>query len=781
MTSRLTKTLIIILTLAAALLALMPLGVSADDASTSQIDASSVISAKLTAYTNISAYGGPTLNTGLECNDILDVKITSHGGIMKDGHGRLSFANYATLSIALKTEDHSMNIPGTGATIISERDFSYNGMHVGKDKKQELDTMIGYGVILTSCEAADGTREVSEEMYVRHYSDRVDGIRLTKDGDYHIVVLMTVKEGGAKKKIALEYEIPVRTSIYLTDEGGDYHVKNVGSYYDAVRLDALGRPGASITVDGVPVNDGYVLSALGKHKIQVYGNGYLCESFNFEIFSADTSHAHIYLSNSRAKLDDISYECENNFKVSWYSAYAAKVTYWKNNNPKEVFDYTAGTVITEPGYYVFTLNVPELANEKNTFLVKLVNNDSPTHNLNTLNANRFNNFRSKWYEVYDRENDLYYCFATNEYTKAYDAAITIEHSTTTDYGHYVLYAGKKYTDTAALTQAMSDAATKNVRTVYYDPSESGIEKYFSDAAFDGTIYLNRDFMFVRTSPAETNSVYLTDTQGNRTDIAFFTPISAYNLASGKYTVTETDLYGNKTEYEVTVDGIVPGLTLNLDDESTVAVDRNLYTASYFSLESILDELDNYAIVSVFREGGEKTDRYLASECGSKIYTEVGTYTLRVYDRNGNSARFMVNIGAKDKQYVLSETDSAISITLTAPGNKFTELYVNGTKKDFDESATFLTFAKTEEDSVITVYTEDESGKRDCASFSLKTAATDTDNENDDTVQGDSSKQDENDTGKMTLDVATIVIFAVGAFMLLAAIIIVKIIWRKNNG
>ena len=779
MTGKITKILLILLTLAAITLALIPLGVSADatdNSQMSQIDANSVVSAKLTAYRPISAHGGATINTNLECDDILDVKVTSHGGIIKDGQGRLSFANYATISIALKTEDHSMEIPNTGAKIISERDFTYNGMHVGADKRQELDTMIGYGVILTSCEAADGEREVSEEMYVRHYNDRVDGIRLTKDGNYHIVVLMTVKEASVAKKIALEYEIPVRTSIYLTDESGDYHVKNAGSYYSSVRLDALDRPGVTLSVDGVTVPDGYVLSALGKHKIQVRGNGYLCESFDFEIFSADQSHAHIYLSNVRARLDDISYECENNFKVSWYSLYQASVTYWKDNNPKEVFNYTEGTVITEPGYYVFTLNVPELANEKNTFLVKLVTNDSPVHNFDTLNANRFNNFKSKWYEVYDDENDLYYCFATNEYAQAYDAAMTIERTSSTDYGHYILYNGEKYTDNAALTNAMSNAAAKNVRTVYYDPAVHGIEKYFSDAAFDGTIYLNSDFMFVRTSPAETNEVYLTAEDGTRTDISFFTPISAYCLDSGKYTVTETDLYGNKTQYTVTVDSLAPSLTLKVNDESVQAVDRNLYTARYFSLESLTDELDPYAIVSVSQDGLDGADCYLASECDNKIYTAVGTYNVRVYDRNGNSARFVVNIG-NDKQYVLTESESGFSLTLSAPGNKFVAVYENGIAKEFNENAITLSFAKSDAECVITVYTENESGTRDCASFSTKRALSDSEEVGTDTDVGTTVPS--TDTGRMTLDAATAAIVAVGAFMLILAVALIMIIWRKR--
>ena len=115
-----------------------------------QYTAADVVKPSLKAYSSLSNYSGLQINTDLVPEDILDIQITDHGGITTDGQGRLVFSNYATVSISLKTEDMSMEIPGTNAKIVSERSYSYGGNHVGKEKKQELDTKIGYGVILTS-------------------------------------------------------------------------------------------------------------------------------------------------------------------------------------------------------------------------------------------------------------------------------------------------------------------------------------------------------------------------------------------------------------------------------------------------------------------------------------------------------------------------------------------------------------------------------------------------------------------------------------------------------
>ena len=766
-----------LLLIAASLLFVMPTAAEAAGSGTGAAESilpTDVVQSSVTAYRASSNWDGRAISTDLECSDILDLKVTSHGGITTDGEGRLAFSNYATVSIALKTADTSMSIPGKSASIKSERSYVVNGERFGENTIVHLDTMVGYGVIIPTCEAASGERERSEELYIRYYNDKANDIRITKDGNYHFTVLMTVKEGASTKKLVLEYVIPVRTSIYLTDESGDYHVKDAGAYYAPARLDALGRPGVELRVNGIRVDDGYVIREPGKYKIDVFGNGYLCESFNYEIFTFG-SDTHIYLSNVRAQIDDISYECENNFKVSWYSSHSAEMTYWRDNDHESVFTYTEGTVLTEPGHYVFTLNVPDLANKKMTFLVKLVPNDAPKLNQNTLYQNRFNNFKSKWYEVYDKENDLYYCFAMSEYVDAYDAAMTVERESSRDFGHYVLYGGKKYTDKVKLTADMASAAAANVRTVYYDPAAEGIEKYFSDKAFDGTVYLNPDYVFARVSPAETNRVWLTDEGGNVTNVDFFTEISSYDLASGRYTVTEEDLYGNRTEYTVVVDRTVPEVSADIGGTVQAVSDRAVYSARYLAIKELFDSLDGYALLSV--TCGEATDYYLADECVGAIYTDAGVYTVRAYDRNGNSMSFMVSLEG-ERQWRVENSGGISRVTLASSEVRICAAYENGKPMQLDGDARALTFERTEDDRDVVIYTENtENGERDCLRLTLAGKDADAAPEAPDTeLRGEVNRGSDSGISPTAM---TVIVCIVALVALAAAAAVIIMIWRRG--
>ena len=745
-----------------------------------QYSASDVVKPTLKAYSSLSNYSGLQINTDLVPEDIFDIQITDHGGITTDGQGRLVFSNYATVSISLKTEDMSMNIPGTDAKIVSERSYSYGGSHVGREKKQELDTKIGYGVILTSLANSYGEREISEEIYITNYNDSLDGLRVTKDGDYHIVILMTVKEGIFKKKIAVEYVIPIRTKLYVTDESGEFHVKDEGAYYDPVRLDALERPDIRITVNNQPVPDGYVIKDKGKYNIKVYVNGFLCENFNFEIFSKEDEHAFIYLANARKRLDAVSYECENYFSVRWSSNRETNMTYWKDNDPDTTYTYTSGERITEVGTYVFTLHIPSLAGEEKTFLVNLVDNDDPAVNYNTLYANRFNNFKTKWYEVYDESAELYYCFAMNEYVNAYDAAMTLERAGVVDYGHYYTYKDVKYTDKTLLTEAINENALANIKEVYYDPAAEKIEKYFSDRNFDGTVYLNPDFQFVRTSVAETNKVTLIAPNGESINVAFFTPISTYDLDAGVYTVIEEDKYGNKSEYSCIVDTTSPTLTLKLNGEKTEAYDKMTYTGRYFELCEIIDEFDPYAVTAVEYKNGEKSEitYFYRNECEGTVFFEPGMYYVRIYDRNNNVTKLTFNI-VEERQYELSILDGAARLKLKGDNVKATAILANGTllsdeidKREwsFEEVTAYVEYLVTTVDTL--------TGETDYLRFVTEPKETESDLPI--KPEDPTTPTLNNDGNKLSYDIAIIIIVATAVVALAACIPVMIKIWRRND-
>ena len=748
-------------------------------ADSKQYTASDVLKPTLTAYWAVSNFNGLTRGTDLSPEDVVDVKVTDHGGVTKDGRGNLVFSNYATLSISFNTKDSSMEIVGTDATVVSERSYSYDGKYVGKSKKQELKKKVGYGAIVTSRASADGDREIFEPLFAESYGVGINELRLTKDGDYHVVILLTVKESGVKKKIAIEYVIPIRTKLYITDEAGEYHVKDEGAYYDAVKLDALQRPDVMIKVNDVTVPDGYVLREKGVYNIKVYGNGYLCENLNFEIFSKDDEHAYIYLANSRKQLDSISYECESYFSVRWSSNRSTYMTYWKDSDPEKTYNYTSGEKLTEVGTYVFTLHIPSLSGEEKTFLVNLVENDDPTVNYNTLHANRFNNFKTKWYEVYDEANDNYYCFAMNEYVAAYDAAMTLERAGVVDYGMYYTYKNMKYTDKILLTEDINKNAEANIKEVYYDPADERIEKYFSDRNFDGTVYLNPDFQFVRTSPAETDKVTLISPRGEKINVSFFTPISTYKLDSGVYTVVEEDRYGNKTEYSCVVDKIAPEITISLNGKDTEAHDKMTYTGRYFALGEIIDELDPYAVVSVdYGNGSENRKKYFyRDECNGAVFFEPGFYTVRVYDRNGNETRLTFNI-PDEKQYSLTVDGKGAKLVLKGENVEATAIVVNGTHmSDLSGKREWSFEARDEYVEYIVTTIDKVTGETDYLYFVTEPIELDVGLGEGEENMGDSSPEKD---GKMSLDSFIIIISITGIVVLAACIFILIKVWRRGD-
>ena len=92
----------------------------------------------------------------------------------------------------------------------------------------------------------------------------------------------------------------------------------------------------------------------------------------------------------------------------------------------------------------------------------MIENDKPSYNYEVLSSERFNNFKTKWYEVYDDVNDRYLCFDyDSEYNRAYEAAMTIENSSVVNSGGKYYYNEVWYEDRIELTKAMNEYVFKN--------------------------------------------------------------------------------------------------------------------------------------------------------------------------------------------------------------------------------------------------------------------------------------------------------------------------------
>ena len=733
-----------------------------------------VIQSRIVAHHNRRYYNGEDVGTKLKPEDLVEISIDSHGGIMEDEHGTLCFGNYANVSLKLKANE-DMRIPGKNTEILYDNSSLIAGRYIGMGTNQKLKALIGYGVILQSKHSANGNSRFFEEVYLRNNDDKLNAVRITEDADYKFTILLFILEGTVKKEVEIEFIIPIRTNIFVTDEFGDYHVKDAGAYYKAIKLDALNRPGVSIFVDGQQVPDGTVLFKYKKYKIEVYANGYKCETFEFILFNAISDSAHVYLANSRKQIDSISYECEGYFKVDWYCEYNCSMKYWKNGDPKTEYSYTKDTKIDEPGVYVFTLTIPALNNTNMTFLVSLVKNDEPVVNYNTLYTNRFNNFKTKWYEVYDDVSNHYYCFSMNEYNYAYESAMSVEYKKVDDYGHYFVYKEKQYTNKTLLSNDMAKAAEQNLKVVYYDPTSEQVEKYFSDLNFDGTVYLNHDFEFVRTIPSESNEVTMISENGESIKIDFFTPLSSYNLNEGKYKIIEKDLYGNTTEYEGIIDKSSPEINLKLNDVSINVKDKEMYSCRYFTLIDLFDKYDDYAVISVEYEnnGNITKNYYYQEEANNEIFSLVGKYSISLYDRNNNIINFMVEI-PENKQYYLKKDNGNIMINLINENIIVTSIQVNGEFIEFNEQNSY-TFAQDSVDKEYIIYTKNQStGEVDVASFTIfglqneDSSIIEIPNEQLNYVSGE---------GALSFNTALTIIICTFVVAILVCIFIVNKIWR----
>lgn len=609
------------------------------------------VTTNLSAYGNLSNYYGSKTSTTLKASDILDVNIIDKGGVHEDGNGKAVFSNYVVVTINYKF-DSNHKVLDKDTYILSNRDMNVPGKVYGRDEKVKLETKVGYGQLFVSNAAYDGERREYTNIGIQ--GGTTQRIHLTDDGNYYFVSVFDIKENGQKKKIVLETIIPVRTSIYLTDLSGVYQVKNNGKYFAPFIVDANKRDNVEIYCNNKHIQDGTTIRDDGTYLFKVYGNGYFCEQFTFEKYE-NLEIAELYISNIRKKIGDNCYEAENHFIATWKENVALE-SFITNLNSNVRMPYMQGTKIEEAGFYKIELKNRFYGQTMTTY-VNLIESDAPNHNYNMLSGYRFNNFKTKWYEVYDQENDDYLCFDLDEYSTAFSAALTIENKKVEDKGIEKIYLGQSYTDSITLTKALNENAEKNIKIQYYDFENSTKSKLFSTGLFEETIYLNSDFIFVKSHPSETNTVILINEENNKEyNIEYFKSIKDHNLPSGKYLIKELDAYGNENSYYGIIDKDAPRLTLNLNGEVKDIKNGDVLEVDYFLVDALIDSLDSYAVLSI------NENFYINREYYKEVFNQNGTYNIRAYDRNNNFIKCTIIID-KEALYTLNEDEEHFNIIL----------------------------------------------------------------------------------------------------------------------
>lgn len=619
---------------------------------------STLITERTQSFADGEKYSGGTVSPHMNVSDFADLLVAQDGGSHRDGRGAEVFSNYVVFDVVLNFDPSSKRIAGTDVKVSKDRcDWNETPYAASGDTEQ----YIAYGAIGATRRDGEGNVFHYEPIFSKGNTS-VESIVFNEDGDYTVFVLFESVKNGKYQNHVIEWSFSIRSYIYLVDSETGYPIKESGKSDREAKLDLARR--SNVTVECVFTDmegresrfiaaDGYRLSQNGTYRFTVRSNGFVCEQFSFLVDTTDPCER-ILFANLRRQIGEATYEAEGSFYLTWNDSVGNPITvtcdYYDGQSETPVsLAYTAGTVLTAPGFYFITARLEPFPVN---YAVHLIEKDAPAQNREMLTGERFNNFKTKWYQVYDDINGRYLCFDVSEYDLAYEAAMTIENSSVNDSLGTLYYNDRVYPNRIELTAAMHDyAVNHNIVTVYYDPNDYTLseesERVFSPNAFDGTSYLNGDFCFVSSHPSETERVSVTDAAGNVYEgLEFFVPVQDQQtrLPHGALEVRETDCYGNETVYRVLHDLLPPAYTLCTADGTYLAgADGATYEAAgSFRVASFSDDLDAYAVLRVTRPDGTRGYYYQQEYLGI-VFAEKGTYTLCGYDRNGNAAEISVTV------------------------------------------------------------------------------------------------------------------------------------------
>ena len=651
------------------------------DAAIAAENTNDLITQEFVTYRDNSKYTGETIGSHIGADDFADLEITDNGGTHTDGEGNTVFSNYVIFKIDLLFNTQTKEIGDTGVKV-SKDSCDWNDMDNANNYKYgnpETDTeqYIAYGAVSAIRVNGDGSTTKYTPMFSKGNTSIAEQI-YNIDGDYTIYVFFQTKKGNDVQKHILSWSFKIRTEIFLTDEETGYAIKNSGISSKNVVVDyanrdeTLSQISQKVQVECilngyryVDIADGTVLEARNgtsdKYQFTVKANGFISETFEFTI-DTDNLQEELLFANLRKQTGEISYEAEEYFYITWTenpnNPIHVNIEYYDVNAPIEydengeqvlskqlIENYQAGDMLDKVGpYYICA----ESATYKFECWVEVVAADNPSYNYEVLSANRFNNFKTKWYQVYDRINDRYLCFDMTEYQRAYNAAMAIENSTVDRTSGSMYYNGVYYRDNIDATAAMNEYVfSQNLKTVYYDPNDFSNDdesiRTFSSAAFDGTIYLNDEFQFVQQNGAEVETVVATGEDGTEYPIKFFTPISEQDIPHGQYIITETDKYGHQTSYTVYRDKNAPKVTVNADNEQVIVSDgQEIIAEDSFAISNLSDDLDDFAVLKVIAPNGG-AQYFYQEEYRGIAFVQNGEYSIFAYDRNNNVIEFCVTV------------------------------------------------------------------------------------------------------------------------------------------
>ena len=604
-------------------------------------------------YKDGNKYSGSQIASYFDVSEFADFNIVEDGGTHIDGNGKQVYSNYVVFGVQLNFDPKTKAIGNTGVKV-SKDGCDWNETPYAS--KGDTEQYIAYGAICATRTDANGNVFKYEPIFSKGNTS-IENMIFNEDGDYTVFILFETIKNGKYQNHVLSWSFKIRSYIYLIDEETGFPIKNSGISSKNVVIDYAGRKGISVecTLNGSSINvfDGFILSAEGQafdeYNFTVKKNGFVCEKFSFCIDSKNPA-AQLFFANLRKQVGEYSYEAEEYFYMTWennsLNPMVVSYDYYDYSSPEPIsVEYEDGVILDKVGLYHIYAKTKTHVIE---YLVQVVEGDAPFYNKEVLSAERFNNFKTKWYEVYDDINNRYLCFDIDEYDRAYEAAMTIENNSVSASSGKYYYNEAWYTDRIDLTIAMNEYVfANNIKLVYYDPTVEFIdddrERAFSSVAFDNTRYLNDEFQFVNSHNSETYKIVAKSKDGRVKNLEYFKPISEQNLAEGEYVIVENDVYGNSVEYTVIRDKSAPTVELSLGTSKQKASQGTKYTANNsFSFADFKDKFDSFAVLKITKPDSSITYFYQQEYVGV-VFNQKGEHNISAYDRNGNMISFKVEV------------------------------------------------------------------------------------------------------------------------------------------
>ena len=390
------------------------------------------------------------------------------------------------------------------------------------------------------------------------------------------------------------------------------------------------------------------------------------------------------------------------------------------NREKQKFDLVAGSYCAD--FYSGQTSTGTVYHYKSYF--NIIDEDSqPYVNYdNLMKAQRLSDLTSKHYEVVYQTTAggyIYVCFDLDSYEEAFNYAYEIEKRfiEETDDGLYYKSQDNpnvkvKYYDYIAMTSVLNYYARQNVEYNYFNPIDAFTYQTYEDNLLEKLELLSikesikvfpsqtekeklisrqpfiNDFTFINVGSYDVVSInaYCYKNGKNYT-IEFNKDVSQQLTVSSKYTITETNVYGDKKVYDVyyanenqtisTWNISYNGVESVLKVSSSELIDNKIeITADKVSILSIENNFDINSIVTIKAPEVYSFEiKCLISELKDIGLYKKGKYELTFVDRVGNSYQLIINITGK------SRYSDVVTMSTRSYTNFYNAVYMNDRTED----------------------------------------------------------------------------------------------------